>query len=399
MFDQAWHNWGPFLIGTAACVAIISFWVGESLRHEARLRRIPIRIHVNGIRGKSTIVRYIAAALRAGGIETVAKTTGSATRLIGPDGQERDIHRPGGPTILEQISILRNLPRLPHAIVFECMALNTDYQRASERRILKSTDGVVANVRIDHVEQLGDSIPEIAASLGNTAPRNAPLHTAETDPDALAALGAAAMHAGGRLVRHDPSSITEDEMSGFGPFDFPENVALALGVAMRHGVDRDVAIRAMQEARKDPGASRIHRHRGKGYDLGWVDLFGVNDVESARMNIVSVLDTAEDDTRIVYAINNRSDRPGRALQFSDMAADTERADRIVVMGDNVEAAISNIEQAGGTVPVAPLSLSEDSDVAGLARDLGGGRILLLGLANIHTDDADILRSLLEEEGA
>jgi hypothetical protein len=36
---------------------------------------IPVRIHVNGIRGKSSVTRLIAAALREAGIRTVAKTT------------------------------------------------------------------------------------------------------------------------------------------------------------------------------------------------------------------------------------------------------------------------------------------------------------------------------------
>ena len=54
--------------------------------HNNSLLKIPIRIHVNGARGKSSVTRLIAAGLRAGGITTMAKTTGSAPRIIDKDG-------------------------------------------------------------------------------------------------------------------------------------------------------------------------------------------------------------------------------------------------------------------------------------------------------------------------
>jgi len=76
------EQWTLFFVATSATMFVIIYWVLQTVRHNSRMSKVPIRIHVNGIRGKSTIVRYIAASLRAGGIETIAKTTGSATMLI-----------------------------------------------------------------------------------------------------------------------------------------------------------------------------------------------------------------------------------------------------------------------------------------------------------------------------
>jgi UDP-N-acetylmuramyl tripeptide synthase len=59
-------------------VAFLIYGVVEYRVHLANLRAIPIRVHVNGTRGKSSVARLIAAGLRAGDIRTVAKTTGSA---------------------------------------------------------------------------------------------------------------------------------------------------------------------------------------------------------------------------------------------------------------------------------------------------------------------------------
>jgi UDP-N-acetylmuramyl tripeptide synthase len=63
----------------------------EGIRHRRNLRHIPIRIHVNGTRGKSSVARLIAGGLRAGGIATCAKTTGTEAAMILPDGSEYPI--------------------------------------------------------------------------------------------------------------------------------------------------------------------------------------------------------------------------------------------------------------------------------------------------------------------
>ncbi len=83
------HVW----ILTAVLAALVALgWIERRL-HRRRLARIPIRIHVNGTRGKSSVTRLIAGGLRAGGIVTCAKTTGTLARLILPGGQQRPIAR------------------------------------------------------------------------------------------------------------------------------------------------------------------------------------------------------------------------------------------------------------------------------------------------------------------
>ncbi|TFH29311.1 MAG: poly-gamma-glutamate synthase PgsB, partial [Myxococcales bacterium] len=60
----------------------------ELILHRRRLKKIPIRIHVNGTRGKTSVTRLIAAGLREAGIRCVAKTTGTVPRFILPNGRE-----------------------------------------------------------------------------------------------------------------------------------------------------------------------------------------------------------------------------------------------------------------------------------------------------------------------
>ena len=78
----------------------------ESILHHKTISNIPIRVHVNGTRGKSSVVRLIAAGLRAGGIKTLAKTTGSSPRFIDEDGYDHVIRRFRPASIGEQIRMM-----------------------------------------------------------------------------------------------------------------------------------------------------------------------------------------------------------------------------------------------------------------------------------------------------
>ena len=48
-----------------ATMLLVGFWIHEYWRHQRNVKAIPIRIHVNGTRGKSSVTRLIAAGLRA----------------------------------------------------------------------------------------------------------------------------------------------------------------------------------------------------------------------------------------------------------------------------------------------------------------------------------------------
>ncbi len=79
-------------------ILLVLVGLAETYFHQRHLAAIPIRIHVNGTRGKSSVVRLIAGGLRESGIATCAKTTGTRARMILPDASEYPIFRPGGAT-------------------------------------------------------------------------------------------------------------------------------------------------------------------------------------------------------------------------------------------------------------------------------------------------------------
>ena len=129
-----------------ATVLLIAFWTHEFWRHQRNVKAIPVRIHVNGTRGKSSVTRLIAAGLRAGGKRTVAKITGTLPRVVLPDGREAAIIRLMGANIIEQKYIFRHaVSDKPDAIVVECMAVNPGFQWITERKFVRSTISVITN--------------------------------------------------------------------------------------------------------------------------------------------------------------------------------------------------------------------------------------------------------------
>ena len=138
---------------------------------------------MNGIRGKSTVTRLIAGVLREAGIQTLAKTTGSAAMVILPNGDEIPIQRRSSATIMELFNIAkRYLERDTEAIVFETMALFPANQTASQELLVKGNINVITNVREDHQDVMGESLEEIADTLSLMIPHDGILITAEDRP-------------------------------------------------------------------------------------------------------------------------------------------------------------------------------------------------------------------------
>ncbi len=385
--------------------ALIAVWGTSVRQHQKRLEQLDVRVHVNGIRGKSTVTRLVSSVLREGGFVTVAKTTGSAARVIGPLGEESRIVRHGAATINEQIDIVKeHVTSGVEALVIECMAVRPIYQEYSQEYIVRSDITVITNVRLDHQEEMGETLEEIADSLALTTPRKGILITAEERPELRARLAEHAAARESQFVYADPAAVLDEDMKGFDYLQFKENVAIGLALADILGVSREAAIRGMWKSVPDVGVVRLRTYDIRGKQVVWVPMFAANDQESVVMTLQTLQAQWPDDATVIGILNNRRDRGRRAELFASMSTDELRPflDHTLLFGayeDTVEKTMldggvprDRVHKMGDTVDP---SLDEILDT--IASLIPGERGVLIGMVNIHTHQAEVLMEHFEHE--
>lgn len=385
-----------FAFAATASLAMLLRWFGESRSHTRRIAMVPHRIHVNGIRGKSTVTRLIAGMLREADQVTIGKSTGTFAAVIAPDGKDHPIERSGSPTILEQIQVVRNwVTPIVDAVVMECMAINPRYQRVSEERIIKSTIGVITNVREDHQDVMGETLPEIARSLMSSCPRHGVLVTAEQNPEILDIMFEEARKRGTSLIVADPTKVRHEEVAAFDYISFEENIAITLAVGELLNIPRHVAMAGMVKAPADPGVLRIERYDIGGKKVTWANLFAVNDRESMIAAAAKLQPYISDKTISVGILNNRHDRQRRAVQFADVAVNDLEFDRLVTFGA-YEDLVSNIVVRNGFPRKHLINLGEqrnptiDEIIDETVKKMPSEEVMLVGFVNIHTPQAEMM---------
>ncbi len=391
-----------FTIAVVASLAMLLRWFGESLGHSQRLRMVPHRIHVNGIRGKSTVTRLVAGMLREADMVTVGKSTGSFAAVIDPNGEDRPLHRTGSPTILEQINVVKDwVTPFVDAIVMECMAVNPRYQKVSEERIIRSTIGVITNVREDHQDVMGETLPEIARSLMSSCPKNGILITAEQNPEILDIMFDEARKRGTSLIVADPSKVRPEEVAAFDYISFEENIAIVLAMAELLNIPRHIAMAGMVKAPADPGVLRIERYKVAGKNLTWANLFAVNDRESMIAVAEKLKPYVGEHTTSVGILNNRTDRQRRALQFADIAVNDLSFDRLVTFGA-YEDLVTSILRRNGYPAEQIINLGEQRNptirqiIQEAVAAMPTKDVLLVGFVNIHTHQAEMMLDYFEK---
>ena len=346
------------------CICLLGAGVAENLLHQLCIARIPVRVHVNGTRGKSSTTRLIAAGLRAGGLRVVAKTTGTAARLIMEDGSELPIaRRSGHANISEQMRIVRLAARRRvDAVVLECMALEAENQWVTERRMIRSTIGVITNARRDHLDIMGPTAADVAEVLSLSIPYRGHLVTAERDW--LSVFERAARRSGAQLHLVDGSEAPDEVSAGLEYVSFKENLACALRVCELAGVPRQVALAGMAAAAGDPGSMTVRKITINGANYVFANAFAANDRDSTltAWKIFADWTRAESALPTAVIMNNRYDRLPRIAEMAALIAQEIRPSVVFLVGESGRLAARRLARAG-----VPRSLVVDLTRAGDAR--------------------------------
>jgi len=358
---------------------VIIFGIFEFKIHNKYLLNIPIRIHVNGSRGKSSVVRLIAAGLREGNLKTYGKTTGTSPRIIDNQGEDKYIHRLRSASIGEQISLIRYFSKFnPDALVIECMAVNPQYQWVSEQKIVKSTIGVLTNVRPDHLDEMGISMDQITKSMANTIPFNGIMVTSEDKKvDILSDISKE------RNTKFHLADIEfkSDILNDFKYLEHTENIQLALKVCELCGVKKEIAINGMKKCKPDPGALTIWNIKNNKKSFKFINAFAANDPASTLKTWQMINNRISSNNFSIF-LNTRIDRQYRTVQLISLIFKELKPKVLVLRGENFPKELKKlmIENSNIQVYKFPYSIKQNKLIKFMAEDLDN--FIVLGIGNI-----------------
>ncbi len=304
-------------------IAILILGVVEDTILKKRIKSIPLRILVNGTRGKSSVARMLVAALNGCGIRTFGKTTGSVARFILPDLSEEDVPRKKGTRIVREHDLLfkKAVENECQAIVCECMAIREENQRIIGDKLVMPTTAVITNARVDHVDQMGSTEEDTAQVLVQSIGKAADIFTADSKVDAALKQ----LHGTGNI--HLVGPLAEQYEPYLQKFSFPvyaENLSVVLEVCRSLGLRDEDVLEAVVKTVPDfgmKGSVQVDGHL-------IVNGFASNDSRSAQ-RLLEGRDMGS--VSIIY--NNRSDREFRLKMFAQLFKDAGVSD-LVVVGDN-----------------------------------------------------------------
>jgi poly-gamma-glutamate synthase PgsB/CapB len=367
-----------------ACGILIAMGALELFLHRRRLKRIPIRIHVNGTRGKTSVTRLIAAGLREAGVRCVAKTTGTVPRFILPNGREVPVYRPGGANIIEQKqAVTMAAAQRAEALVVECMALQPSLQWLSESKLIRATHGAITNARPDHLDVMGPAEEDVAHALAGTVPVDGVFLTAERKHRAFFQQVAEERGSRFRAAEDISRPLTTEDVAGFPYLEHQDNVELALAVCEEIGIDNETALRGMWRAKPDPGAMTETRVEFFGRHVIFVNGFAANDPISTRYIWEQSLRRHRELKRRIAVFNCRSDRADRSEQLAESYAGWTQADEVVLLGTG-QYIFARAAVKSGLDPTRLVFVDRDhpADIFEILLGLSESSALVMGLGNI-----------------
>lgn len=303
--------WLPFAVSAVAFVVVIGYWGREAFLVVQARNAIPHRILVLGSRGKSGTVRLISAVLAGTGTPTYAKITGTVAEEIDTEGVVSKTKRLGPVSATEMNDVFIKAHRKgARAIVFECMAVLPKLIWFIQNRIVQASIVIIPTIRLDHLEDEGDTLAGITRGIISGLKNVEVLITGEQNEESLRVMRSWAKKQHVQFIQATPSELTPAL-----PGHHPTNVETALEVAAHLQLDRSAALDAMLNATSEPDSEIGWEIVSDGAVLRFSDLGGANDPQSSAEAILRSYSFASDST-VIPIVVNRWDRPLRTLAFA-----------------------------------------------------------------------------------
>ena len=369
-------------------IALILLVLGivEKHHHQMRLKRIPIRIHINGTRGKTLLTKMITDLLLEGGWTIAAKTTGVTPEYYSDDDGWLPRPRRFPARIKEQMRFLRDAAdRNVDAVVLENMALRPENQHMAEVAMMQSSLSVITNVRHDHQEVMGITRDDIGATLACSVPRGSLLCIPKSDT--TSAIQAAANQLKSRTLAVDVSN----KASVFDP-----HFALLETISDHYGIPPDILERVKADWHKRLRPENFLLPLPNPARSGhFVNLFSCNDVTSVK----EMIDWLERSRRIRppydFILTCRSDRPLRTKAFLEWILPLLEGGRLVLAGNFPLLLVERMRRNAG---IASHAIRKHDRIVPerILSEFTGRQQVILGVGNYVKTGQKILHHIMKD---
>ncbi len=347
------------MVLTFLTLGIIAYCYIELYLCKVWRKNIKCLIHVNGVRGKSTVTRMLYSAIKENNYSCIAKTTGSEPTYIMPNGEINLIKRKSAPNIREQIKMLKMASKNScDFYIVECMAVNPILQRYSEM-FLKADFTVITNVKIDHIGVLGFTKDQVAESLLKSKPDKGILYTDDYYNEKI-----------NDRHKYIKSFYDEDDI-------FSKNANTVLTICEQLGLDLERCKKGINKYDLDIGHREVY-NMGNGV---FINGFSANDYESTCEILSKYMSGNKDDISLFY--NNRSDRKYRLELMLDLIIKYNPKD-LYISGEAMFYLKQKIKKTGYTGHV---------NIVKKYQELNFNGKLIVGIGNIKGVPIDILKEM------
>ncbi len=369
---------------------IILFGIIERIKLQQKIRKIPKRILVNGIRGKSTVTRLLMGILKEENYKVAGKTTGTMPRLFYWDQEEEIeiIRSLQGPNISEQKWVIKEVAKRDvEALVTECMAVDPEYQLTFQKRFVQSTITVITNIFEDHLDVMGPTLDQVAEAFSETIPNNGYLIMSPNPYENY--FRQKAKRKNTKVLIAKPEEVTQKELDRFSYMMFRENVAIGYVLADLWGINRSVALEGMIHAPRDPGALIVKAFGSKKAPNYYFNGFAANDATSTKNIWERIHEEYPQLQRKIVIMNCRDDRVDRTIQFAKEVLPDLQMDQLILTGKTVGPIVEAYEK--DKIPAKELINLENQKpeaVLELLQDMPGNS-MIFGIGNIHGGGEEI----------
>ena len=359
---------------------IISLLVLEKWYLERLIKRIPIRILVNGTRGKSTVVKYLAFILRSNGKPTLSKITGIVPTKFYDDINSEVIKRRGGARVTEQFRIIRDaVKRKSEALVLENMSINPELQKI-ESSVFKPHYYVITNILEDHLEEFGLTPDKWVEAICSAIPANCKVITSDTEHLQVIKKYAHLKNSS-VLFCSDEQINDKDELHGL----HPDNLRIAETFAGEENLSIKPLYKKLNDIHKN---DLVMEKEINGFKVKLINAFAANDVPSAK----KILESSKESVKNKFLLfNSRADRPYRTIRFMEWVS-TVQADRYFITGDNVGLAKKRLLSAGiENERITLLNPGMCSSMLEVLKQYINDHTVIYGCGNIKNAGFDIIK--------